>query len=422
MIKSYYKVISIVIALLCIQVSSVPACYAQVRRIDTIDVSETVKRLTPEKKLDLSLLTGGSFFETKNLQFKFDTQEVFDDNIYLSKDNRSCDYITHLKPSFSGYIGGVKHMLSGKYDADIAIHALQTENQRLSQRIETRLELFKENPFRIDIKNVMSPRTDVALSENDTVIKKLIDVLSASIKYDLSRKSTVELAYRQSLNHYFTEAYELSSNTTYTASPAFYWHYSPKTSFKAEYGFGMTEYSKNESRDDSMFHSLLFGVEGRITPKSTMYAKAGYQIKFFDDFWTEPLHGIIFQGIYNYQWTEKAQIELMAQRGLNESIILGGGNFSNTTLYTAIKYQALLNLKLTLAGFYSMHKYVRPGVIENKEEKNTGTTYGVKTNIDYRFQDWGSSYLAYEFKRSNFKNSVDDYINNRVLLGVKLEY
>lgn len=359
----------------------------------------------------------------KTVRLKLDMSETYDDNIYLTKDNARYDLITSISPGIDAYYSTPDSLYFASYQAEMLIYSWHPDETRLNQDLETRIELFRNSRFKFRISDSFRPTTDPATSELTEYIKRIANNFVYNMRYDMSDKSSWEINYNQIIQNYLPHSYQNFSYIENEISPIWYWHISPKTSVTCEYDFGIINYYEGSDDYDSYYHQARVGISGKLTPKSTIFLKAGYQYRIYESPDRKNTQLPVLEGIYQYNLSEKTNIELIAAREINESVYEDAGYYKSINLYAKLSHNLTNSLLLNLSGVYIRSDYPRDTPAENDEyRKRSDNLYGFDGRFEYRFRYWLMAYLGYEYKirESNIRDFR--YKDSKIFCGGKIDF
>ena len=369
----------------------------------------------PEKDLAFGLV------RERKVRPKMDTWVAYDDNIYLTKDATKNDIITHLSPGVYAYYGNEDNLYFAFYDADILIYGKNQNETRINQTIGVRADLFRKSRVKVTVKDTLRPTTDPATSESAAFVKRIYNDFESIVLYDISERTAVSITYDQYFQDYTSNEYKSFSYLQHVVSPTAYWHLSPKTSLTAEYDIGITDY--RGAKYNSTYHQGRAGIQGRLTPKSTVYLKAGYQYRIYDKPDRKNTGDAILEGIYNYTLSPKTGFELIAAKRINESVYEDDGFFKSINVYASMTHHILYNLDLKISGCYIRSDYPRESeIMEQGLRKRSDNIYGASARLEYKFRYWLSAYTGYDFKIRDSNIRRFEYEDNIVYAGSKISF
>ncbi len=383
------------------------------------------KAILDEKVRDIQAPKQGEAFgllQEKAVRLKFAADETYDDNIFLIKDDTKYDYITTLSPGASVYYGNIDRLFYASYAADILIHGIYNRYTRINQDVEGRVELFRNSLIKLKVSDSFRPTTNPATSETNNFIRRVYNDFKTNIRYDMSEKTAWDFDYEQIVQNYISEGYRDYSYLEHIVSPVLYWHLSPKTSITGEYDLGIVDYYEGK-KFSSIYHQARAGITGTLSPKSTIYLKAGYQYRFYDETDIKNTQGAVFEGIYDYTLSDKTSVEFIVAQNINESVYEDVAYSKSTNLYASVTHDLTNSLSVDVSGFYIRSDYPHDtSTVEGATKKRSDNIYGFDTRLSYKLRNWFSSFVGYEFKLRDSDIREFGYQNSRISGGGKIEF
>lgn len=363
----------------------------------------------------------------KRLSFGLSSYETYDDNVYLTKDNTRFDYIVNLLPKasgFYGYEGFGGNVFFVNYRGEMLIYSYHPDQTRYNQTISGVTALFLRSPLQVTVTDSISFTSDPASSEQTDIIPRVFNRLESIAKYEISPKTAFSFSYKQIIQNYLPSSHRNNSYMLNIVTPLLQWEFSPKTFLTAEYNMGIYDYYKGGNKDKNcIYQQPRIGIMGTLTPKSTIWLKAGFQYREFYEAANKPISGTIFHGIYNYAFSPKTTFELVAAQAINESLYANEDYSNGAYIYSAVLWRPVTYLNFKAGGFYANTKYPHEQSTEyGNVVKRADHLYGFTLSGEYIFKDWVSAFAGYEYriKVSNVRSA--EYKNNRISCGLKLEF
>ncbi|MDD5422522.1 MAG: outer membrane beta-barrel protein [Candidatus Omnitrophota bacterium] len=360
--------------------------------------------------------------QEKRFRCSFNAEERYDDNIYLTKDATIDDFITTLSPSATFYYGNSDSLFYTSYNADIFLYGKKNKENRINQAVEARMELARNGRIKFRFSDTFRPTSDPATSETNDFVKRIANGFDATMRWDASEKTSLELSYDQVLQHYINESYRDYSYFEHRFSPILYWHNSPKLSFTGEYNLGIIDYYEGLNYS-SIFQQARAGVQGKLTAKSTVYLKAGYQYRYYESTARKNTQGAVAEAVYDYLLSQKTTVQILASYDINESVYEDVGYFKSANAYLSVNHDISNNLVARGSVFYVRSDYPQETVTSTGEiKKRTDNLLGFNVRATYDIKSWLAAYVEYQykFKVSNFRDI--EYGNSRVSGGAKLSF
>jgi putative beta-barrel porin BBP2 len=353
----------------------------------------------------------------KRLSLELDVRETYYSNIYYRKDNPAHDFITNIIPKISGKLENTNHLLEAKYRALVFISLRHPLDDRINHEVIVNTELFRMGKIKLSFKNITEPKSSPPSSENTKSVKMLHNYFIGDISYSMSPKTSISMAYSNTLQNYSSGNYEDFSHMQHTLSPAFHYHLSPKTSVFLDYVIGVTRYDGGKNYD-SIYNEIGTGIDGKLSAKSLIKLRAGFQYRTYDDQDIENAPSIVLSSEYLHKFSPKTSISLRATSAVNESTYENYGWSRNISLSSTIDHKVFTNLEYSAGLSYSHGGY--PG--EDETKPRTDNSYRFHTEIRYQFYKWLESYLGYDFSTRHSNIRSLEYKNHRMEGGIKFRY
>lgn len=380
-------------------------------------LDENIRYITvPGKEAEFGLV------KEKRVRLKLDSNVTYDTNIFLTKDDTKDDIITHITPGIYAYSGNEKNMYLAYYDADIFIHSKNKQESRINQVIGGRADLFRTGMMKLTIKDTFKPTTDAATSESEPFVRRMYNDFETKLRYDMSPKTSTALSYKQYLQYYITSGYKSFNYMQHIISPIMYWHVTPKTSVTGEYNLGITHYT-GSANYNSVFNQARVGIEGHLTPKSTIYLRTGYQYRIYDESGRKNTQAFVLEGVYDYALSPKTTFEFVAARNIDESIYADVGYFKAINLYVSMMHHIRYNLDLNVTGIYIRNDYPHDTPVTGEGDiKRSDNLYRAGAKLIYRFRSWIFSYVecVYQTRNSNIRDF--GYLDNTITGGINISF
>ena len=237
-----------------------------------------------------------------------------------------------------------------------------------------------------------------------------------SLSYDMTDTYSLNGKYSRFLLVYDDEENSWLNRTDNGFSLAFSYHYSPKTSFFAEYSMVFITYDRDTGNDSA--HTFYYGgVDWQGTAKTSLSAKAGYQIKQYDSDQIDGSSAFSMEGLLSYKITEKTGISFSLYKALEETDSFTARGID--TIAGRLAYEQRFSYRLhgkcafsyELNDYQEFPRYEYGGVSQRKD-----TIFAVKPSIEYILRDWITVDLAYSFENRDSNDNPYDYTSQSVIL------
>jgi hypothetical protein len=399
----------------------------------------------------LSVIFCYSQAESSEFSFKPSVvlREEYDDNIYLTKDNRQDDFITRILPSLhidyktplwdltSDYTLNWWYYANLKQGKDS--HSLNLKSQ--ASIIKNLLYLDILDSYSSVVLNPRRPSTDINLETNRSDSNNAL--LSPYIKYQLNQQSSLSTGYRYTNIWYREENAVKRQMHTGFATIEYIFNPKLKTSLSAEYTYdrpqnSLIDKSSNQTR-------VSFRTIYSLNPKTNLDGTFGYKWVLFSNGSKKNLP--IYSALLTYRFQEAGRVELSAnctfspspERGSIESrtgqiaIIYGKPFTVNSSFFyrrdkyleqdqqddaigitVGIEYKTQPRLTYRVSIRYEKNKFL--------PENNKRSIYGGSGEISYLLTNKSSISLNYNYTRYISRIETDDYMDNVVAIQANITF
>ena len=352
-----------------------------------------------------------------------DLAERFDDNIFLTADNRQTDFVTEITPGFALKLEEPVLSLSAGYSITGQLYA---ENSTLDNFGDTQ-SAFLSASYR------PTPRWTLGLNAYYARTTEAEAFL---------RPATVPQGVTVTTLPSVETGPDTINQGTLNASAAY--QFDRSTSGTATYSFAATDSAAGSQTLDTS-HSVGLGVsrqltaidQASVTAAATLFDTAdetttAYSVLFgWVRQWTPSLStdlalgpevtdedwGVAGRAGFTYQVERRLTVSMTLTQGT--SLVVGATEpQSATTLRGIINYQATQALKLSGFG------YIQRTAPSSDPTASDGTTdYAAGASVSYQVTTWMSAYLRYQFTlQEGGPGDVGDIRDNQVILGVSFSH
>jgi len=332
----------------------------------------------------LSVICCYSQAESSEFSFKpsIILRQEYDDNIYLTKDDRKDDYITRILPSFhidyktpfwdltSDYTLNWWYYAKLKQGKDS--HNLALKSQ--ASIIKNLLYLDMSDIYSSVVLNPRRPSTDINLDINRSDSNNA--VLSPYIKYQLSTRSSLSTGYRYTNIWYRKESGVNRQTHTGFATIEYMFNPKLKTFISAEYTYDRPQNSVIDRSNNQT--AAFFRAIYTLTQRTDIDGTLGYRWVHFSN--GRKVHIPIYSALLTYRFQETGRIELSASSTFSPSPELGSIESKSGQL--AVIYGKPLVLKSSI--FYRRDKYREEDLQDDAIGMTVGIEYKPQPRLTYR--------------------------------------
>ncbi|MBI4684853.1 MAG: TIGR03016 family PEP-CTERM system-associated outer membrane protein [Nitrospirae bacterium] len=373
-------------------------------------------------------------------------KEEYDNNIFLTKDNKVDDYITRVMPSMKMDYKAMLWEWSLDYTFKwwyYSKRGKEDNSQNLNLISKTKVI---SNFLYFDVSDTYAsvvfeprrPSTEDNLGINRTDSNNFI--ASPYIKYRLTDSTSLSVGYRYtniwykkegsidrqmhtgftSIEHIFSPRLSASISGDYTqdrpdmavsennqqsASLKLIYAIDPKTKFNGSIGYKWIDFSHRGNEDRPIYNAGLM---------RSLYGNGYIELTTDSAFTTSPLHGIYerkknelaakYGQIISVSWSIFQRKDKYVE--VNRKDYATGG-----TLGFEVKPYDRFVFKIT--GKYEKNKFMPEG--EKRE------IYGLSEEIGYKFTNKTSMSLSHGYNMENARTNLNDYTNHVIAMQIKTE-
>jgi len=374
-------------------------------------------KLKAIKILALSLMAAGLYAQESAAEFilkkSLHVREEYNDNIFLSEDNRQEDFITTIRPSFKLVYTVPRVELAVDYGLNIRLYADHTDqndttlNRAQEAKLDTTLSLYKDLFFlkvydeytrvpidqrqQVAIGNALVNMTDMNhLVVNPYVLYPVTGTLSAKASYIYEDRWYRDNPNSDFFNHELSLALikELSQKVSSSVSYSYLFH-RPKL-FADRYNS----------------QSATVGIEYQVTPKLLLSGSGGNSWIDYDSGMSSS--DAIWNAALRYLVSARAAVSASFSEKFGTAVLLG--TYKQRKASVLLEYTG--TVPLTLTFFRNVDTYE----LVDREDDGTGAGVGSTFLLSPRLKGTvTANYTHYKFKPEN--NEID-----RVGAGFSLVY
>ncbi len=365
--------------------------------------------------LILMLLVVSVAFADKPLQFIFSEDISYDDNIYLTQDDKVSSAISSTQ-LYAKYLNTIPNTaLKLGANANIGYNAY-TENPAKNDYMNAGAGFnVGNNKFSLDEKFLYT--ADPATSELTERAKRINNIASFRFKTSLEKKFSIGFLVSDIFDRYMDNMYKSLNRNRVNAGAQVYYNMSPKTSFYFAYLYSIIKYENND-RNNSNGNSFSLGVNGNVTQKVKGTAQISYDTRNYD----EDVEGADSNfGIFGYllsltyEPTRRDTIILSGERKVEEATFANNRYYISTGIGLEYKHSFYQKWTLGLLAAYENIGY--PETVEDVNRNDD--LIKVKPSIEYKFKDYLFASLWYQFRNKSSNFDSVEYTDNKVGLQVK---
>ena len=355
-------------------------------------------------------------YADKPLKFIFSEDIGYDDNIYLSNEDKTGSAVSSTQ-LFAEYLVNIPNTgLKFGANANVGYNAY-LESPAKNDYMNAGAGLNIGNRF-FSVEEEFLYTADPATSELTDRAKRINNYASFKIKTSSEKMFSIGFLVSDILDKYIDDQYENLNRNRINIGAQAYYNLSSRTSFYIGYLFSNINYEDNEY-SNSIGNSFMLGVNGTVAQKIKGSAQISYDMRNYD----KKVDGLekdadIFGYLLSltYEPTNRSSIILSGERKIEESVFTNNRYYISTEV--GIEYKQKIFQKWEAELFVSYENIDYPGKIDGVNRYDD--LINVKPSIEYQFKEYLFASLWYQFRNRTSNCSMAEYTNNKVGIQVKL--
>ena len=265
-----------------------------------------------------------------------------------------------------------------------------------------------------------TPQQDQAVTASPSFVRDYIsNLVSTGLEYTMTDRYMVNFSYTNFALIYAADddTWLNRSDNSFTLSLSY--HFSPKTSFIAEYSHALVAYEEQDANDST--NTFLYGgLNWKGSSRISLAAKAGYQKKEFSNIKGTDTGAFSMEAVLDYLISDKTKISFSTYKSLEETNTLGSRGMD--TIAAKMRYEQRFTYRLG-GGCELLYEqndhagFVATGQIQAGDPRRD-TTFAIRPSLDYLFRDWLTAELAYAYENRNSSDNLFDFSTQTLVLGL----
>jgi len=350
------------------------------------------------------------------------TQESYDSNIYLTRDERKSALINrsvigvNLLHKF-----GSRYDLKGGYNMELLGYSRETQiNNAVHHNANLGFKGKMPKGITVTVDDKWKQTTDQATSQTVERALRVENTASAVFNAPLRGKFGFAVAAQHVYNNYLDNNPTLDREETQVGADLEY-KWQPKTKFFLAYRHGMLNYQTGYT-NDATFDNVEVGATGQIAPKVQGTVKAGAQMRKYDEDLNDAKDDAN-TAQYSVQavWkpVEMTDVTLFAKRG-NVETNYGDARFYTSTLTDLSVSRMVRKFKVTVGLSYEDVRYSdKNNTLSAADKKRNDENANARLMVDYNIQKWLVANAGYSYKDRSSNFDQFEYKDNIVSVGLK---
>lgn len=344
--------------------------------------------------------------------------ERFDDNIFLTPNNKKSDYINEVRPqAFMDLPFGIdeRHNFQVLYDAKLGSY-LDHSNQNYQDQAVTGLLNFKLPFGYFAIRNFFNKTSDRANTEFTNLIRRTDNQTDAFFGIEFNKLAN-EFNYTHFTRHFNALDFEAFNYREDVGTSTTYYQLFPKTKALFEYNYGQIDYTTDNSRD-GYFNQYRLGLKGDLTGKTVGIIKVGYQDRKYknDDSGHKDYNHVVGEIGFLSQLSDRTKLTLRFMTTAKESVYENNNYYNNNSLIMELNQGLAGHLNLNALFGLDRNLYPEIGITVPKKRKDTILTGGL--GLEYQAKDWVKAGINYQYREDISNVDPQDYNQNQVIASI----
>jgi hypothetical protein len=343
------------------------------------------------------------------------TGVTYDDNIFITNQNRTADIIYNVDGGFGFELGDyrdlyenyllLEYLASGFFFSNHpAQNSLDQSYSLLAQYRITQLAIQLESKFQ---------SLNGADRQVGAFTSRMLFFNALRFVYTHSEKTDLEFEINQSTSRY---PEQLSSYTT-EVQLAFDYEILPKVRIGPEAIVGINQV---EDSPDRLYQTLNARLNYQIAEKLNLKASGGIQVNEYTS-GGEPMRILpVFSVGSEYQLSPKTSLSVTAYRNLQASPSLAGQDFIATGAELGITQQFNQKISLSLTAGYENDTYVANSA--SVQASRVDNFCFLRPEVSYNFMKYLNANFSYEYRSNASTLQQDSWFDNQVNFELSLNF
>ena len=387
---------------------------AAVREKEELEVS--VKKFIIAASICFLLLQVSAAYATDYTgTLSLSLSEGYNDNIYLTHENRTSDFITYISPGIEFTAKSLTTELKLDYMPTFSLYSSHSDLNDTGQNLSANASFSFSGALNLIVsENFVKSSTiqDIVAIPNVGPVTALSEITINNLSATLSYKLRDNLTYAVGASYYISNNSlpYISDMTDYSGNMGLTYMPDERTSLSINANY--TKYDYTLTSDASGLNCYL-GATYKLTPTITIGLTGGATWTKIDD--TGDTSTNFSGGIDIKKSFEKGDLHLYYSQAVNPGIDSGVPLLQQSVGISLAK-PLTAQWNTSVSASYNLYKSVG-----QSSEDYAQTVLGA--GVSYNLTPWANLGLSYNFVKSHDKlNDSNDYYNNIVLLALKINY
>ncbi|MBN3038438.1 MAG: outer membrane beta-barrel protein [Candidatus Omnitrophica bacterium] len=348
-------------------------------------------------------------------------RQMYDDNIFLTDDDKRDDWITTVNPGFRFEPRLKKHGFYFDYLADLNFYADYDDQNNFNHlaNIAGKLDITKK--ARIDLYDRFSYFSEQSGSEDTNRIDRTQNLGQGNLTF-MFNKLDLTLGYENRYEDYRSDDaigplngvpltyndLDRVENEGAVEAALKLWK---KTALLLTMDYGTIDHDTG-NKNDSDYFDFLVGLRGQPTAKCVAEARIGYRDQDYDDF--EDFSSVVFDGSIIENFTPRDSLRLDLKRTTNDTIYTDNVYFESTYIGAGYKHGFTERLFGHIGMSYQLNYYPIETTEGDQTDNREDDFWSYGAGITYVFPKNFVAELKYQFRTRDSNFSIYDYENSRI--------
>ena len=348
-----------------------------------------------------------------NVAFRTSAAVTYDDNIFISPDDKQGDFIFSLTPGVTVGLGDYFERREAFLLFDYAATGLLFAEHSSENAVEQ--QAYIEGQYRLAKLTLGGEFRFLDLSGSNVEVGGRVErrfyQTSLFAKYDLSDKTYLDADFRHTVVDYET----LLDSTESTARFWFNYRATPKLTVGVGAGAGVLETDRSGQQT---YEQALGRVAYTPTEKLSFRAEAGVELRQSDE--VDGRVNPVFSLAATYLPFAETQVKLSAYRRVESSAILVGQNFTITGVRAEITRRIKGRFDVALAGGYEHTDY--NSVARSSGNSRTDNYFFVRPSVRFPITRRAQVEAYYLHRQNDSSQSRSGFENNQTGIQVSIAF
>lgn len=353
-------------------------------------------------------------------------QEIYDSNIYLTRNSVKSSLINKLSLGF-GFMNREEARISlkGGYALDLLTYSKAPgTNNAVHHKAALELGYKLAGDRSITVADNYKATTDHATTESTARPKWTQNIAKLVFEAPLKGRLGYSFDVQHTVYDYLAARFNVLDRSEILAGGGIHYKLQPKTRLLAAYHYGALRYADPNRitatrTNDAIYNNFDVGITGEITAKLTGTVTGGFQHRTYQKSLGSAADKKTTGG-YSLQldWfpVAKTQVLMYGNRANIESLYLDSRYYISTLNYVSV-FRELNKFKAGLGFSYETLNY--PEKTYTTNARRSDTIANIFSSLDYNVRKWLTAGVGYAYKTRRSNEGSNNYVDNMVSMQIK---